>query len=790
MILKRLLVATLLLSLGAGGILGWRFAGSLPRQDGSVWLPDLQAEVRVAADSLGIPTIRAASRADAYRVLGFLHARDRLFQMDLARRKSAGRLAEVFGGRALDLDIRQRHYQAESAARAILRALPADQREILSAYAEGVNAAMESPRERPFEMLVLGYRPDPWRPEDSLLVAFGMFQMLTTQERDERMLTVMNRVLPPEVVAFLTPDTDRYAVPLLGGRNSRRPPRPTPAAAIRRLLREESEPPLAAAVDPDIGILGSNQWAVAGSKTRDGRAIVANDMHLDLGIPNIWYRAQIRYGESQFSGVTLPGLPLPVAGTNGHVAWGFTNVDSDVADLVRIDLDPSDSGQYRTPDGWRPLQRSVETIAVKNGDPQSIEVRATVWGPLLPEPLLEQPVALRWTALDPSGLNLKLLDIDRAENLEQAIAVMNRSGIPPQNVALADDRGHIAWTYAGHFPKRRGFDGSVALSWADGGNGWEGYLPPGELPRLVDPPAGFLATANNRTLGADYPHVVGHNFSHSYRAFRIHQRLSALQGIAESDMLQLQLDTESEFFSFYRQLILALAPDTVADPDLRDAATAAAAWNGRVDADSLGIPLLVEFRKHLMQSVFGPLLARCRRADAQFHFGWREAETPLRALLTDRSEETVPDRRFSGWDEFLRDALKSTVRRLKAEYRVERLDQLSWGRVNRVTVRHPFGRIASWLSPVLDMPELGSAGCSGHCVRVLSADKGASERFVISPARPGDGIFHMPGGQSGHPLSPHYRDQQQAWAAGRALPFAAGATRHELIFHPIRDTPR
>ncbi len=782
--LKILALMTLLVVAGGIGVLGWRLVASLPQQEGVIPLSGLRSEAGVASDALGVPAIEARDRSDAFRVLGFLHARDRLFQMDLARRKSAGRLAELFGERVLSLDMAQRHYQVQAAAKTILAALPADQQEVLRAYAGGVNAYMSSLREWPFEILALGYRPDPWRPEDSLLVAFGMFQTLTSQERDERMLTVMNAVLPATVVSFLTPDTDSYTSPLLGGSGSRRPPPPTPVQAIAELLEENRVARLSAAVDPDIGMLGSNQWAVSGTKSRDGRAIVANDMHLGLSVPNIWYRAEIRYGQARLSGVTLPGLPLLVAGSNGRVAWGFTNVDSDVADLVSLDVNPANPEQYRTPQGWREFGQSLETIAVKNGAAVPIALKATVWGPVLPEPLLGRPVAIRWTALDPGGLNLMLLGMDSAATLEQAVAVMNRAGIPPQNVVLADDQGRIAWTYAGFFPERRGFDGTASVSWADGARGWQGFVPPADLPRLFDPPVGFIATANNRTLGAGYPHVIGHNYAHSYRAYRISQRLAPMEAVDEQDLLAVQLDTESEFFAFYRELVQSLASGSADDPLLREAKAAVDAWNGRLDADSLGIALLVGYRKDLLQAVFGPLLARCRRVDAHFNYGWRESETPLRALLTERSAATLPDRRFARWDDFLAGVLTSTVHRLQADYGIARLDRLTWGRVNHVTVRHPFGKLLTWLSPVLDMPEHESPGCSGYCVRVLSADQGASERFVVSPAHPEDGIFHMPAGQSGHPLSPHYRDQQQAWVNGDRLPFGAAAAKHRLLLEP------
>ncbi len=777
------LLLGLLVVIAIAAVAWWLWA-SLPRQDGVAQLRGLTDAVHIDADDLGIPTVRAANRGDAFRALGYLHARDRLFQMDLARRKSSGRLAELFGPAVVALDVRQRHYQVERSAQEILAVLPPDQREVLSAYAEGVNGYLAGSRDRPIEMIALGYQPEPWRPEDSLLVAFGMFQTLTSQEQDERMLSVMHTVLAPEIVDFLTPDTDDYATVLIGGKASRRPRRPTPVGAIGNLLRASRGSPPLAGVDPDVGILGSNQWAVSGRKTRDGRAMVVNDMHLGLGVPNIWYRAQWLYGDARFSGLTLPGLPLPIAGSNDRIAWGFTNVDADVADLITLQLHPDDADRYRTAEGWRALQRWTEKVKVRDAMPVDVALTRTLWGPLLPDPLLGQPVVLRWTALDPHGVNLGLIDMDRVTDLEEAVRAMNRAGIPPQNVVLADDQGRIAWTYAGKLPNRHGYDGAVATSWADGRRGWRGYVPPAELPRLFDPQSGIIATANNRTVGAEYPYVVGHNFAHSYRAYRIAQRLAESEGIAEPDMLALQLDTVSEFFEYYRALVLRLGRLANGAPDILEAQQAVAAWNGRLDVDSVGIALLVEYRTQLMKSVFGALLAACSQADTRFSFGWREAETPLRALLSERSPETLPDRRRRDWDDYLLAELSTVVRRMKADAGGIPLRDLPWGRLNRVTIRHPLARAVPMLSAVLDMPELESPGCSGHCVRVVSGDKGASERFVVSPGHIADGLMHMPGGQSGHPLSRHYRDQQHAWAEGLPLPFAAGTARARLILRP------
>lgn len=761
-----------------------RIAQSLPVMDGEAALSGLSQKTEVEADDFGIPSVRTGTREDAFRVLGYLHARDRLFQMDLMRRKTAGQLAEIFGEKALTLDRLQRAYQFQRAASDVVNQLPADQRKILEAYAEGVNGFISSARTLPFEFRVLGYHPDPWRPVDSMLVALGMFQTLNGNDKEERTLTLMERFLPAEVTAFLTPDTDPYATVLLGGAESHRPARPVPVKSIASLVEEAVGRTVGSIVETETPSIGSNNWAVGGTKTADGRAIVANDMHLELRVPNIWYRARLIYQDVDLSGVTLPGVPLVVVGSNRHVAWGFTNVDADLLDLVRIELDPADPGRYRTPEGWQRFEINTETIVVKDGNAKTVELKRTIWGPLAPDPLLGQPVAVRWTALDPRAVNLGLLGMDRANTLSEAMAVVNRAGAPPQNVVLADDSGHIAWTYMGFFPKRKGFDGSVSVTWADGRARWDGFIPPDELPRVVDPAEGFVATANNRTLGKDYPYVIGHNFSYGYRAYRISEKLKEMPRVSERDMLALQLDTVSESYEFYRRLALSVLNGEPQDAVMTEAKRAIESWNGRLDADSLGVGLLVEWRRNLAKSVFSPLVSRCAEADPSFTYAWRELETPLRSLLTEQAPETLPDRQYADWHGFLAATLRRTADELKQRNGVERLENLAWGQINRVHLAHPFSRAFALAGRILDMPEAPASGCGSFCVRVLFDGNGASERMAVSPAHPEDGILHMPGGQSGHPFSVHYRDQQDAWLKGVALPFLPGGAKHHLTLVP------
>ena len=781
------LTAMILLALATSTVAWVYLNASLPDLTGRAELPGLESPVTVAFDRFGIPTITAENRADAYRALGYLTARDRLFQMDLIRRKAAGRLAEVFGEAALELDREQRIRGFAEAARAVVTHVPESQRAILRAYAEGVNAWLRELATLPFEFLLAGYRPDPWEPADSLLAVFAMFQILADTEQEERMLTVMAKTLPQEVVAFLTPDTDDYATVLLGGAESRRPVTPIPAAALARLRRSVPAPetPLAGA-DADA-FLGSNAWAVSGARTVDGRAILANDMHLRLEAPNIWYRARLRYGHADLNGVTLPGIPLLVAGSNGQLAWGFTNVYADQLDLVLLATDPANPDRYQTPDGWEPFGIRREIIRVRDREDVVLEVKVTRWGPVAQTPLLGQPVAIQWAALDPAGVDLGFLAMAEARTLEEGIRAMNRTAGPPQNVLLADAGGRIAWTYLGKLPVRRGFDGTAARSWADGQTGWEGYIPPDELPRVVDPPEGLLVSANNRSVGKEYPYVIGHNFAHGYRAYRIQERLRAMgAGVTEQAMLELQLDTVSHFYDFYRQLTLALLSDPViaTDPLLAEARDAIRAWDGQAAVDSVGLGVLAAFRGTLMDAVFAPFLGECRAADKDFAYRWWGKETPLRRLLTARIPETLPDPiQYPDWNAFLLGKLKESAAALQARFQGQPLSRLTWGEVNSARIAHPFSRMGPVLAGLLDLPGDRLAGCP-HCVRVVYNGHGASQRMVVAPGKPEDAILHMPGGQSGHPLSPHYADQHPYWREGKPLPLLPGPAAHTLHLEP------
>jgi penicillin G amidase len=780
--IKLAFLALFLLLVGLiAGVLFLVYA-SLPIENGKIKLSGLSANAKVNADNLGIPFIHAANRHDAFRILGYLHARDRLFQMELMRRKSSGTLAELFGEKAINLDIIQRDYRLEFTAQQVVSSLPDYQKSALNAYVAGINSYIEQNKILAPEFLAVNFRPEPWRLEDSILVALGMFQTLNGHEQAERMVSVMKKALPSALVNFLTPDTDIYAKPLLGGSESHRPPQPIPLSEFSALDIQIDD--IAVNGVSTTGYLaGSNNWVVAGGKTNHGGAMVANDMHLGLNVPNIWYRAALQYGEQTLSGVTLPGLPVIVVGGNHHVAWGFTNVSADLLDLIKLDINPQDDQQYLTPQGWRNFDKVTSIINVKGGKQKTLELRSTIWGPVSSNPLLGQPVVIKWAALQPAAIDLGLMDMDTADSVQQAITVFNKAGGPPQNVVIADREGHIGWTYMGRFPKRHGFDGLTSLSWSNSERYWDGFIPADQLPRLVDPPEGYIVTANNRTLGRDYPYVIGYNWELGYRAHRITELINEAGKLSEQDMVAIQLDTRSELFSLYRDIALQTL-DFIPNNKYQSFKQVLQSWDEYMNADSKGAALLVAFRNKLAEGVFAKVVAQCRQLDPQFTYSWHEMETPLRQILVSKPGGVLAKSFNDDWQQFFTKSLISVIEELTKNYPEIALDQLKWGETNHIKQQHVFSKNFPQLSGLLDMDQFESGGCINFCVKVLSNNFGASERLVLSPGFPEFGILQMPGGQSGHPLSKHYRDQQANWQVGKASAFLPGAVADTLVFQP------
>ena len=759
---------------------------SLPKRSGMTRLPGLAKKVTVNFDQYANPTIHAASREDSYRALGFITAQERLFQMDLMRRKNAGRLAEIFGIDLLEIDIEQRRLDFELIAKRVIKELSDEHNRLLQAYADGINHYMATAMALPPEFLILNYTPDPWRKEDSILVALGIFQQLDFSKEQERMMTVMDATLPSDVNDFLLPDTDQYSQPLVGGPGSYRPIRAIPVDALRQLQQESNDRSIGQLVDLNAAVIGSNNWAVSASRSVSGHAMVANDMHLPLSAPDIWYRASLHYSGIEMSGVTLPGLPGIIVGSNGHVAWGFTSALADVLDLVVLKVDPKRPNYYRTADGWRPFEQKRATIRIKGEKDKQVTFQTTIWGPVMPRLLSQQPVALHWSALQPGAINVELINMDRAATVEASIKVMNRAGVPVMNVVMADRKGNIGWTMTGKIPRRSHFDGAVSRSWADGYYGWRGFIEPQAVPQLINPRSGFIATANNRTVGGtDYP-AIGHNYASGYRAFRINERLGEMERITEQALFELQLDTTTDFYRFYQQLALSVLTEQKLkeQPELTAIHQYLVAWNGHADRHSKGIGLLVQFRGVLAETIFPPFLKRCEAADSHFRYRWFKMDTPLQQILTAKPAKILPHTdQYENWDELILASLIESNRTIKNHFGTEQLTQLRWGAFNPIEIKHPFSQAIPELGWLLNMPKNGGAGCA-HCVRVIDHNHGASERMVVAPGDQERAILQITTGESGHPLSKNYADQYDAWVQGRPLPLTSKVIKSRLSLLP------
>ena len=748
---------------------------SLPLLEGELDSGALDAPVVIHRDQQGIPFIQSDDRGSSAFALGFLHAQERFFQMDLLRRNSAGELSELVGSAALEHDRDVRLHQFRKRAERNVAAMSAAHRHILERYAAGVNFGLQQLGANPWEYALLGQEPRQWVPADSLLSIFSMYLTLQSQiGKFELRDNALADLLPQDLYEFFVPKGGVWDAPLIG---DARGPISLPETHIAALIKD-GEPLAYAPMKSEDMIFGSNNWVVGGALTEHGSAIVADDMHLAITVPNIWYRAgwNVPGSEREMRGATLPGGPIIVAGSNGQVAWGFTNTTADWGDLIPLEL--SDNGeQYRTPDGWTDFTIEREQIAVKGQEAETLEVRKTIWGPVVTKDHRGRPLAYRWVAHDVRGANMNLLRMEEVSSTREAMALAPELGIPHQNFVLGDHAGNIGWTVAGPIPRRVGLDGSRSVSWADGTAYWDGFLSADEQPQVYNPPSHRIWTANSRTMDGDYLKVMGDGgYALGARQQQIRDDLMARDHFTEQDLLDIQLDDRALFLQRWQQQVLALVDGVDGYEAVADQVKN---WGGRASADSVGYRIVRNFRLKFIELATAPVLTYMQRHDEGFTFGRvnRQVEYPAWEMLEKEPAHLLnPD--FDSWSALKFAALDQVLEQM-ADGGLP-LSEQTWGVQNTAKIQHPLGRAVSAVNWLTAMPADPLPGDS-HMPRFQSSTNGASERMVVSPGHEDLGIFHMATGQSAHPLSPFFGNGHQDWVHGKPSPLMKGETRFTLV---------
>ena len=766
------LVGALAVACAAILLLLWLAARSaLPETDGAVTLAGLHQTVTIARDHNGIPLIQATSDDDAYFALGYLHAQDRLFEMELMRRQGQGRLAEIIGPLAVRSDRFMRTLGVYRRTEADLTKLdPAVQR-AFERYAAGVNAWLSEGHPLPLEFRLLWFKPEPWRPADSLVWQKLMGLELTGNWDEELFNAALIAKLGPERAKALLPNP-RAGEPTTAAANDDLRHR---FAALRplELLRA-----MTAVIPPT---LASNVWVVAGSRTTSGKPLLANDPHLGFQAPSIWYFAGIEAPDLRVFGATIPGVPLLVLGHNQSLAWGLTTTHSDTSDLF-IEQASEDGKTYAAPDGPQPFTTRTETIAVRFGKPVTITVRETRHGPVVSDILPPQPdapdfaaqhqvLALAASVLQPGDQTGEALyRMNRANTVETFIDDLKLFDAPQQNIMVADDAGTIAYYAPGRVPIRKGGDGSVPAPGWSGDYDWTGWIPFEALPHAINPPAGFLVNANNKMVGDDYPYLLTSHWMDAYRASRITQLLSGTEQSSMATMQAMQQDAVSLMERELLPLLLAHAGEIPKSE--RPLLDGLAQWDGTMDRqrwEPLVFALWLERTKAaILADELGPLYRE---------FGGERPEVLRNILTTDTTwcdDVTTPDK-VESCDDQVAKGWSQALAWLK-DHGIADPTTAHWGDLHVAT----FGNILFQNLPVVNRLGMLRIASSGDDFTINRGSfepstarqpfrhfHGASLRAVYDLADLAKSQFALPGGESGELGSGHYGDLLEAWRDGR-----------------------
>ena len=814
-ILRFLVWTLLLIAVVTGGTAWWFIYRPLPQLDGSISLPGLQKEVSVERDNWGVPHIRASSLEDAVEAQGYVMAQDRLWQLDLMRRASRGQLSEIVGPLALKSDKQFRTFGFSRAAERDFAAMDKDSRALMEAYAHGVNAFIEQHQKSlPLEFTLLRYKPQPWQPTDSLVIAGYMYQTLTdTWERELDRAKVEERVgadrskdlfaVDAPMDHFVVGDPD---VPNDGSQASRVDPDDedddddVPTDTILKaavpgaggVRTPETFADVTSALWPSIeGYieetqseirqgLGSNNWVVSGAHTATGKPLLANDTHLELSVPPIWYEIHLSAPNYNAKGFTLPGAPLIVIGHNDRIAWGFTNNGADVQDLYIETFNPAAADEYRVNGVWVKAQVFDEAIHIKGQPDEHLKVFVTRHGPVVHREA-DKVYALRWTALEPAGLGSTYNWLSTAKNWREFREIMKRVWGPGQNAVYADMDGNIGYVMAARVPIRKKGHGEIPVPGDTDAYEWTGYIPFEQLPQALNPDSGLIVTANARVVGPNYKPYLTDRWEEPYRTARIYDLLHDKTDLRPIDMLKVETDTFSFPHVFLADQISAASKTAQPkDPRARKLIEGLKDWNGIADADSSLVSFLVMARRAALDLILEPYLG-----DTNL-YSWRSTAF-LQKVLTDRPAKWLPPA-YKNYDELLAATADRAVSMLAEQTKSDRVEDWQWKELNSLDMLHPIGR-EGFLKHLLSITGKPQSG-TGYSVRAATKRHGPSMRFIANLANWDDSILLIPAGESGQVGSGHYTDQFSYWYEGKPIiaPFSDAAEakdrKHTLTLKP------
>ena len=745
---------------------------SLPKTRGTTTIAGLDGQVEVVRDAAGIPHIFASTDHDAFFAQGYVHAQDRMFQMEFQRRTGAGRLSEMLGKATLDTDKFLRTVGFYRAARSAFDALNPQSKAVLEAYTAGINAWLGENQMLPLEFVILGVQPEPWTVYDSLVWSKMMMWDLGGNWDSELLRARLLPAVGAKRAAALLPGYPQNAPAILAGLDD---------SAASALLRLDDS--LQSMLHLGGINAGSNSWVVAGSRTASGKPMLANDPHLGSQIPAIWYLVELQGDKLHVTGASLPGIPGVIIGHNNDIAWGLTNLGPDVQDLYIERLNPDNPNQYEVDGKFVDLTIVEEIIRVKDvEEPLQYAARSTRHGPLISDVVgsAGQPLALRWTALDAGDTTLNaFIGAAYAGNWDQFRTALKDFVAPSQNMVFADNLGNIGYIGPGRIPIRAQGDGSVPVPGWDSQYEWTGYIPFDKLPQAFNPAAGYIVTANNRVVGDDYPYFITNDWAPPYRAQRITELLLQLAGDSDkltlADMARIQGDQRSAQARELLPFLQAVQPE---EPREEQALAQLKAWDGTLAQDSVPATIYEAWFYQIGRVLFEDEL----HGDLYEQFAKRKHPVYLAAVLGDARSNWCDDVLSVPREDCAAAAHTALERALDQLEKLagSNMNNWQWGQLHKTQFPHkPFSEVAV-LKPLFHR-QIANGGDSytvneaGYpFTSPFLQNHLASYRQLIDMADPNADRFINTTGQSGNVLSAHYADLISRHQAVEYLPMTFG----------------